>query len=78
MEILLQVPRRRAKDTEDSVVLFSHKVKLERCFQEDRFPKKGRQGTWRKSRNQPTAAGITSGKRSQHFEIHFKLKGKNK
>lgn len=78
MEIPLQVPRRRVRDPEDSVMLFSHKVKLERCFQEDRFPKKGRQGTWRKSRNQPTAAGITGGKQSRHFEIYFKLKGKNK
>lgn len=70
MEIPLQVPRRRARDLEDSVVLFSHKVRLER------FPKKGRQGTWRKSRNQPTAAGFTGGKQSQHFEIYFKIKEK--
>lgn len=76
MEIPLQVPRRRARDLEDSVVLFSHKVRLEWCFQEDRFPKKGRQGTWRKSRNQPTAAGFTGGKQSQHFEIYFKIKEK--
>lgn len=76
MEIVLPVPGRRARDPEDPVVLSGHKVRMERRFQEDRFPKKGRQGTWRKSRNQPTTAGITGGKQSQRFEIHFKLKEK--